>query len=125
MPLCIPASLIFGTPTRRAKRFSPKTRPIFRAEHQAKVFASAFLIHDEDATGMTAEEISIEFGVSLEAAKICIDRLKRKAERATSAEPCLKDGRRGQGSASQKLRTPPTGLSRRRLCRLPSADARR
>jgi uncharacterized protein DUF955 len=60
--------------------------PYVSAEHQAKVFASAFLIHDEDAAGMTVEEISIEFGVSLEAAQICFDRLQRKAERARSAE---------------------------------------
>jgi IrrE N-terminal-like domain len=44
------------------------------AEHQAKVFAAAFLIHDEDAAKMgSAEEISEQFGVSLEAAKVCFD----------------------------------------------------
>jgi hypothetical protein len=57
------------------------------AEHQAKVFASAFLIHDEDAAEMaSAVEISEQFGVSLQAAKICFERLKRKAERQRSAE---------------------------------------
>jgi hypothetical protein len=57
------------------------------AEHQAKVFAAAFLIHDEDAAQMSdAEQISIQFGVSLEAANICFERLKRKAEYARSAE---------------------------------------
>lgn len=57
------------------------------AEHQAKVFAAAFLIHDEDATEMSsAEEISIEFGVSKQAAAICFERLQRKAERAQAAE---------------------------------------
>jgi hypothetical protein len=64
--------------------------PYISAEHQAKVFASAFLIHDEDAAGMAVEEISVEFGVSLEAARICFDRLQRKAERARSAERVLK-----------------------------------
>jgi IrrE N-terminal-like domain len=64
--------------------------PYVSAEHQAKVFASAFLIHDEDAAGMAAEEIAIEFGVSLEAAKICFDRLLEKAERARSVERVLK-----------------------------------
>ena len=67
-----------------------ETTPYVSAEHQAKVFASAFLIHDEDAVGMTAEEIAIEFGVSLEAAKICFDRLLKKAERARSVERVLK-----------------------------------
>jgi hypothetical protein len=57
------------------------------AEHQAKVFASAFLIHDEDATKMnSAEEISEQFGVSLQAAKLCFGRLRRQAERQHSAE---------------------------------------
>ncbi len=52
------------------------------AEHQAKVFASAFLIHDEDAAEMaSAVEISEQFGVSLTAAEICFERLTRKAER--------------------------------------------
>ena len=52
------------------------------AEHQAKVFAAAFLIHDEDAALMRdAEEISAQFGVSIEAARICRSRLQKKAER--------------------------------------------
>jgi IrrE N-terminal-like domain len=61
------------------------------AEHQAKVFASAFLIHDEDAAAMSsAEEIAEQFGVSLQAATICFDRLAKKAERARSAERVMK-----------------------------------
>jgi IrrE N-terminal-like domain len=57
------------------------------AEHQAKVFASAFLIHDEDAAEMAgAVEISEQFGISLQAAEICFERLKRKAERVRSGE---------------------------------------
>ena len=57
------------------------------AEHQAKVFAAAFLIHDEDAAKMSsAQDISEEFGVSLQAAEICFERLKREAERKRSAE---------------------------------------
>jgi hypothetical protein len=60
------------------------------AEHQAKVFASAFLIHDDIAANMSIEEISEQFGVSLEAAKICFERLLKKAERARSVERVLK-----------------------------------
>lgn len=57
------------------------------AEHQAKVFAAAFLIHDEDAAKMaSAQEISEQFEVSLQAAEVCFDRLARKAERRKSAE---------------------------------------
>jgi Zn-dependent peptidase ImmA (M78 family) len=57
------------------------------AEHQAKVFAAAFLIHDEDAIKMSSpREISEQFGVSLQAAEICFDRLRWTAERQRSAE---------------------------------------
>jgi Zn-dependent peptidase ImmA (M78 family) len=57
------------------------------AEHQAKVFAAAFLIDDEVARKLTTpEEISLEFGVSLEAAQICFERLADEAERVQSAE---------------------------------------
>lgn len=64
--------------------------PYESAEHQAKVFASAFLIHDREAAGMTAKEISEHFGVSIEAAELCFKRLLKKAERARSAERVLK-----------------------------------
>jgi Zn-dependent peptidase ImmA (M78 family)/ribosomal protein S27E len=61
------------------------------AEHQAKVFAAAFLIHDEDAAEMSsAEEISVEFGVSKQAAEICFERLQKKAQKARSAERVMK-----------------------------------
>jgi IrrE N-terminal-like domain len=60
------------------------------AEHQAKVFASAFLIHDREASTMTAREISEHFGVSLEAAELCFERLSKKAERARSAERVMR-----------------------------------
>ena len=57
------------------------------AEHQAKVFASAFLIDDEVAATLSSpEEISTEFLVSLEAAEICFERLTEEAERARSVE---------------------------------------
>ena len=57
------------------------------AEHQAKVFAAACLIYDEDAAKMSdPEEISVEFGVSKQAAEICFERLQKKAEKARSAE---------------------------------------
>ncbi len=57
------------------------------AEHQAKVFASAFLIDDTVASTLPSpEDISTEFVVSLEAAKICFERLTEDAERARSAE---------------------------------------
>ena len=79
------------------------------AEHQAKVFACAFLVHDEDATGMSAEGISVEFGISLEAAQICFDRLQKKAERARSAERVLKIAEETKARCD---RTPGRGIRR-------------
>ena len=53
------------------------------AEHQAKVFASAFLVHDNQAAELkSAEEISTEFGISLQAAQIVFERLERESDRA-------------------------------------------
>jgi hypothetical protein len=57
-------------------------QPYESAERQAKVFASAFLIDDIRAAQLaTPEEISEEFVVSLEAARICFERLHQKARR--------------------------------------------
>lgn len=83
--------------------------PYESAEHQAKVFASAFLIHDEDAIKMAdAQEIAEEFGVSLQAALICFERLKKKAERARSAERIMK--------MSQELKAKLLGNSKPQKC---------
>ncbi len=63
-----------------------KINPQESAEHQAKVFASAFLIDDKVAAELgDAVEVSVEFGVSLTAAKICLERLAYETERAESA----------------------------------------
>ena len=69
------------------------------AEHQAKVFASAFLIDDDVArTLASAEEISTEFLTSLEAARICFERLAEEAERARSVERVRKSNEAFQAS---------------------------
>lgn len=81
------------------------------AEHQAKVFAAAFLIHDEYAADMiSAEQISEEFGVSLKAAEVCFDRLRRKAERQRSAERVRKSADETIALLRGKLQKPPTYL---------------
>ena len=54
-----------------------KTNAYESAEHQAKVFASAFLVHDAQAVEFSsAETISEEFGISLEAARIVFERIR-------------------------------------------------
>jgi Zn-dependent peptidase ImmA (M78 family) len=63
-----------------------KTNALESAEHQAKVFASAFLIHDKQAAEMeSAEEISEEFGVSLQAADIAFKRIANEKDRSAAA----------------------------------------
>jgi hypothetical protein len=62
-------------------------KPFESAEHQAKVFAPAFLINDEIAERLTgAEEISVEFGVSFESATIYFENLTERRGRGSSAE---------------------------------------
>ncbi|MFY9629023.1 MAG: ImmA/IrrE family metallo-endopeptidase, partial [Methylocystis sp.] len=57
-------------------------KPYESAERQANVFASSFLIDDFRAGQLASpEEISEEFLVSLEAARICFERLHQKARR--------------------------------------------
>jgi Zn-dependent peptidase ImmA (M78 family) len=66
-------------------------QPFESAEHQAKVFAPAFLINDETAARLgSAEEISVEFGVSLESATIYYRQLLAQRDRQRSAENVLR-----------------------------------
>src|SRR5256885_1515895 len=68
------------------------------AEHQAKVFAAAFLIHDNFVEEMsTPEEVRLEFLVSFEAAKIAFERVKwEKYRRDEGAEQVRKANERLQ-----------------------------
>jgi Zn-dependent peptidase ImmA (M78 family) len=61
-------------------------KPFESAEHQAKVFAPAFLINDVIAQSLTSiEEISIEFGVSYESAKIHFEEMTASRDRGKIA----------------------------------------
>jgi DNA-directed RNA polymerase subunit RPC12/RpoP len=62
-------------------------RPYESAEHQAKVFAPAFLIDDRIAENLpNAEEISVAFGVSYESAEIWIRERQEERKRPQIAE---------------------------------------
>jgi Zn-dependent peptidase ImmA (M78 family) len=62
-------------------------KPYESAEHQAKVFAPAFLINDSLVAKLnSAEELSIQFGMSLESAEISYKALTEQRERAKNAE---------------------------------------
>jgi hypothetical protein len=66
-------------------------KPYESAERQATVFGSAFLIDDVRAAQLeNPAEISVEFCVSLEAARICFDRLHQKARRAKISQQLQK-----------------------------------
>jgi hypothetical protein len=82
------------------------------AEHQAKVFAAAFLIHEEDALLMqSAEEIATEFGVSLAAAEIEFKRLQAKRDRAASSERVNRIAEEVRRTLTKKANADPKSLS--------------
>ena len=75
-------------PRRALGNITPKwLNPFESAEHQVRVFAPAFLINDLIAeTLSSADEISIEFGISDESAKIYFDDLTALRNRELAAE---------------------------------------
>ena len=84
-----------------------KTRASESAEHQAKVFASAFLIDDGRALELDSpEEISMEFLVSFEAAEICYERLQAQIERAASAARVMRLNNEFQASMRSQPKQP-------------------
>jgi Zn-dependent peptidase ImmA (M78 family) len=60
--------------------------PCESAEHQARVFAAAFLINDAVAETLSnAEKISIEFGISLASARIYFEQIMIERDRSMHA----------------------------------------
>jgi hypothetical protein len=79
-------------PRRRVGNVTPDWIPKFRsAEHQAMVFGAAFLINDQIARGLSsADDISIQFGVSLPAARIYFEQMQEEIARPASSLRVLK-----------------------------------
>jgi IrrE N-terminal-like domain len=77
---------------RAAGNISPGwIKPYESAEHQTKIFAPAFLIHDKIAEVLScAEDIAIEFGISLESAQIYHNELTKLRDREKNAEKILR-----------------------------------
>ncbi len=75
-------------PRRRIGNATPTWIPKFKsAEHQAMVFGGAFLINDVLARRLSApEEISVQAGVSLQAARIYFEQLQEEIARPASSE---------------------------------------
>ncbi len=71
-----------------ASEWIPKFRS---AEHQAMVFGASFLINDQTARKLsTADDISIQFGVSLQAARIYFEQMQEQIDRPAVALRVLK-----------------------------------
>ncbi|WP_256808003.1 ImmA/IrrE family metallo-endopeptidase [Bradyrhizobium sp. Bra64] len=85
-----PRHLLQGASMPRRRQGNTKFNwiPSFQsAEHQAMVFAAAFLINDETARNLsTADDVAIRYGLSLEAARIYFEQLLEEIERPLSAE---------------------------------------
>jgi hypothetical protein len=75
-------------PRRRLGNVKPAWIPKFQsAEHQVTVFAAAFLINDDTANCIeSADEIAVQFGLSLEAARIYFEQMLEEKERPAAAE---------------------------------------
>lgn len=74
-------------PRRRLGNVKPDWIPKFRsAEHQAMVFAAAFLINDNTARRMLSpNEVAVQFGLSLQAAQIYFEQMMEEIERPASS----------------------------------------
>jgi hypothetical protein len=79
-------------PRRHAGNVSQDWIPKFRsAEHQAMVFGAAFLINDTMARRLlSADEISVQFGISLEAARIYFEQMQEEIVRPAASLRVLK-----------------------------------
>jgi hypothetical protein len=77
---------------RTAGNVTPRwLKPFESAEHQAKIFAPAFLINDVIAENLSsAEEISIRFVISLESARIYFEQLTERRNREQAGERILR-----------------------------------
>jgi hypothetical protein len=75
-------------PRRRGGNVTPDWIPKFKsAEHQAMVFAAAFLINDDTARRMSSpDEIAVQFGLSLHAARIYFEQMMEEIEKPVSSQ---------------------------------------
>ena len=75
-------------PRRRLGNVKAEWLPKFHsAEHQAMVFAAAFLINDDTARRLkSADDIAVQFGLSLEAARIYFEDMLEEMERPAAAK---------------------------------------
>jgi hypothetical protein len=75
-------------PRRRARNSVSLWIPKFKsAEHQAMVFGAGFLINDETARRLASpEEVSVQAGISLQAARVYFEHAQEELERPAAAK---------------------------------------
>jgi hypothetical protein len=97
-------------PRRHFGNVKPTWIPKFQsAEHQAMVFAAAFLINDEIALRLgSPEDIAVKFGVSLEAAKIYFEQMLEEIERPAAAERVGRMAAEFRAAVAEKPSAKPT-----------------
>lgn len=73
---------------RSVKNTTPRWIPSYESsEHQARIFAPAFLINETIARNLTSiEDISIRFGISYQSAEIYFEQLQAEKKRPASVE---------------------------------------
>jgi hypothetical protein len=105
-------------PRRRLGNIKKDWIPKFQsAEHQAMVFAAAFLINDESARRLTsAEDIAVQFGLSLEAARIYFEQMLEEIERPAAAERVARKAAEFRAAVAEKTSTRPTASFLREPC---------
>jgi Zn-dependent peptidase ImmA (M78 family) len=96
-------------PRRRLGNVKTDWIPKFQsAERQAMVFAAAFLINDNTARKLkSADEIAVQFGLSLEAARIYFEQMLEEIERPAAAERVSRMAAEFRATAAEKISTKP------------------
>jgi hypothetical protein len=97
-------------PRRRLGNIKPDWIPKFQsAERQAMVFAAAFLINDKTARKLTsADDIAVQFGLSLEAARIYFEQTLEEIERPAASARVSRMAAEFRAAVEQKTSTMPT-----------------
>jgi hypothetical protein len=97
-------------PRRRLGNVKRDWIPKFQsAERQAMVFAAAFLINDNTARKLTsADDIAVQFGLSLEAARIYFEQMLEEQERPAAAERVNRMASEFRAAVAERTSAKPT-----------------
>jgi hypothetical protein len=104
-------------PRRRAGNVAPSWIPKFKsAEHQTMVFAAALLINDDTARSASSpEEVSVQAGVSVRAARIYFEQVQEGFGTVRRRHGSAADCGRGASGPGNRSRPPRRSHSQRPL----------